>query len=75
MGLNASVSLTSFSYRVKREGTMKRERALKVVMVLLGLLFVAGAYPIVDSLRQVNAADRGDMGDDMMSLRESGLKA
>ena len=43
-----------------------RERALKVVMVLLGLLFVAGVYPIVNSLWNVNAADRGDMGDDMM---------
>jgi hypothetical protein len=43
-----------------------RERALKVVMVLVGLLFVAGMYPVVDSLRHVNAGDRGDMGDDMM---------
>lgn len=43
-----------------------RERALKVVMALVGLFFVAGVYPIVQSLRQVNAADRGDMGDDMM---------
>jgi hypothetical protein len=30
------------------------------------LLFVAGVYPIVESLRQVSAADRGNMGDDMM---------
>ena len=43
-----------------------RERALKVVMVLVGLLFVAGVYPIVNSLWHLNAADRGDMGDDMM---------
>lgn len=43
-----------------------RERSLKVVMVLVGLLFVAGVYPIVNSLWHVNAADRGDMGDDMM---------
>ncbi len=27
------------------------ERALKVVLVLVGLLFLAGVYPIVDSLR------------------------
>ena len=45
---------------------MTRERALKVVMVLVGLLFVAGVYPIVDSLGHMNAADRGMMGDDMM---------
>ena len=43
-----------------------RERVLKVVMVLVGSLFVAGVYPVVDSLRHVNAVDRGDMGDDMM---------
>jgi peptidoglycan/LPS O-acetylase OafA/YrhL len=29
---------------------MNRERALKVVLVLLGLLFLAGIYPIVGSL-------------------------
>ena len=43
-----------------------RERVLKVVMVVVGLLFVAGVYPIADSLRRVSAADRGEMGDDMM---------
>ena len=43
-----------------------REKTLKVVMVLVGLLFVAGVYPIADSLRLMNAADRGMMGDDMM---------
>lgn len=43
-----------------------RERVLKVVMVVVGLLFVAGVYPIADSLRHVSAADRGEMGDDMM---------
>lgn len=43
-----------------------KERALKVVMALVGSLFVAGVYPIVDSLWHVNAADRGNMGDDMM---------
>jgi hydrogenase-4 membrane subunit HyfE len=29
---------------------MNRERALKVVLVLVGLLFLAGLYPVTDSL-------------------------
>ena len=41
---------------------MNRERALKVVLVLLGLLFLAGVYPVIDSLRQVTLPD----GDTMM---------
>ncbi len=41
---------------------MKRDRALKILLVLLGLLFMAGIYPIVQSLSQTNAAD----GDTMM---------
>ena len=45
---------------------MKRERTLQVVLVVVGLLFVAGVYPIVDGLLHVNAADTGNMGDDMM---------
>ena len=31
---------------------MIRERALKVVMVSVGLLFLAGAYPLIVMLRQ-----------------------
>jgi len=31
---------------------MNRERALKVVMVLVGLLFLAGVYPLIAMLRQ-----------------------
>lgn len=41
---------------------MLRERALKVLMVLVGLFFLAGAYPIVTSYREVNKWD----GDEMM---------
>ena len=29
---------------------MRRERALKIVLALVGLLFLAGIYPIADSL-------------------------
>ena len=33
---------------------MNRERALKIVLVLVGLLFSAGVYPVTDSLRHAN---------------------
>src|SRR5213080_2453602 len=46
-----------------KEGTMNRERALKVVLVLVGLLFLAGVYPVTDSLWHAN---QSDYGDDMM---------
>jgi uncharacterized membrane protein HdeD (DUF308 family) len=36
---------------------MNRERALKIVLVLVGLLFLAGVYPIVTSLRQTKGSD------------------
>jgi peptidoglycan/LPS O-acetylase OafA/YrhL len=45
---------------------MRRERALKIVLLLLGLLFVAGIYPLTDSLWHANQADYGD--DMMLSL-------
>jgi hypothetical protein len=33
---------------------MRRERALKVVLVLVGLIFSAGAFPVVESLWHQN---------------------
>jgi hypothetical protein len=33
-------------YVIWQEGTMIRERALKVVLVIVGLLFLAGVYPL-----------------------------
>ena len=42
---------------------MRRERALKVVLVLVGLLFLSGVYPLTDSLWHAN---KSDYGDDMM---------
>jgi hypothetical protein len=33
---------------------MRRERALKVVLVLVGLLFSAGVYPVTESLWHAN---------------------
>jgi hypothetical protein len=43
---------------------MLRERALKVVLVLLGLLFCAGIYPIADALWHPDVAEA--YGDYMM---------
>jgi uncharacterized membrane protein YoaK (UPF0700 family) len=45
---------------------MTRERALKVVLVLAGLLFSAGIYPLTMSLWKMNESDYGD--DMMLSL-------
>jgi uncharacterized membrane protein YoaK (UPF0700 family) len=45
---------------------MNRERALKVVLVLVGLLFSAGIYPVTKSLWKMNDSDYGD--DMMLSL-------
>jgi hypothetical protein len=43
-----------------------RARALKVVLVLVGLLFSAGIYPVTMSLWKMNESDYGD--DMMLSL-------
>ena len=45
---------------------MNRERALKVVLVLVGLLFLAGVYPVTDSLWHANQSMYTD--DMMLSL-------
>ena len=45
---------------------MWRERALKVVLVLVGLLFSAGVYPVTDSLWHANQSMYAD--DMMLSL-------
>jgi hypothetical protein len=45
---------------------MIRERALKVALVLVGLLFSAGIYPLTVSLWKMNQSDYGD--DMMLSL-------
>ncbi len=43
---------------------MNRERTLKVLLVLVGLLFVAGLYPLLSSL--MNAHSDVSSGDKMM---------
>jgi hypothetical protein len=39
---------------------MNRDRALKVVLVLLGLVFSAGVYPLIGSLLHPADSDPGD---------------
>lgn len=39
---------------------MKRERMLKVVLVLVGVLFTAGIYPLIGSLLHPADSDTGD---------------
>src|SRR6202158_5877558 len=38
-----------------QEGTMNRERALKVVLVVVGLLFSASVYPLMMMVKQDSA--------------------
>jgi uncharacterized protein DUF6632 len=45
---------------------MRRERALKIVLVLVGLLFSAGVYPLIGGLLRPADPDTGDTM--MMSL-------
>jgi hypothetical protein len=47
---------------------MNRERALKILLVLLGLLFVAGVYPLMTSVRSGWQADKEDALPMMLSL-------
>jgi hypothetical protein len=54
------------SYR--REGTVWRERALKVVLVLVGLVFSAAIYPVVTSVRDGWQANKEDALPMMLSL-------
>ena len=47
---------------------MNRERALKIVLVLVGLLFSAGIYPVVTSVRSGWEANKEDTLPMMLSL-------
>src|SRR6266496_6436062 len=47
---------------------MNRERALKVVLVLLGLFFVAGIYPLMTTVRSAWQANNEDATPMMLSL-------
>jgi hypothetical protein len=47
---------------------MWRERALRIVLVLLGLFFVAGIYPLVTTVRSAWQANNEDAAPMMLSL-------
>jgi hypothetical protein len=47
---------------------MWQERALKVVLVVVGLLFTAGIYPLVTSVRSGWQANKEDASPMMLSL-------
>src|SRR5713101_4455002 len=47
---------------------MNRERALRILLVLLGLFFVAGIYPLMTSVRSAWQANNEDALPMMLSL-------
>jgi hypothetical protein len=47
---------------------MNRVKALKILLVLLGLLFVAGVYPLVESVRSGWQANQEDAWPMLLSL-------
>jgi hypothetical protein len=47
---------------------MNRERALKIVLVLVGLFFVAGIYPLMTTVRSAWQANNEDAAPMMLSL-------
>ena len=47
---------------------MNREKALKILLILLGLLFLAGVYPLVTSVRSGWQANKEDALPMMLSL-------
>ena len=51
---------------------MMRERALKIVLVLLGLVFAAAIYPLVTSLREGWQANKEDALPMMLPLYVTG---
>jgi hypothetical protein len=53
---------------IHQEATMNRGKALKILLVLLGLLFIAGVYPLVTSIWSGWEANKEDAGPMMLSL-------
>src|SRR6266853_4762768 len=47
---------------------MNRERALRIVLVLVGLFFVAGIYPLMTTVRSAWQANNEDAAPMMLSL-------
>src|SRR5438876_9558257 len=52
-------------YPMQPEGTMNRNKTLRILLVLFGLIFVAAVYPLITSVRsgwQANREDAEPMG-------------
>jgi hypothetical protein len=62
------VSGVHSQFNLGEEGIMNRERASKVVLVLVGLLFSAGIYPLVTSVRSELKAHEENALPMMLSL-------
>jgi uncharacterized membrane protein YoaK (UPF0700 family) len=45
---------------IQKEGHMLRERALKVVLLLVGVLFCAAILPVIGGIRDPGHSDTGD---------------
>src|SRR5260370_22963783 len=45
---------------VEPGGTMNRDKALRILLVLFGLIFVAGVYPLITSVRSGWQANKED---------------
>src|SRR5262249_24758036 len=60
------LAFTSLAPNASRREAMIRERALKVILVLVGLFFTAGSYPVTIDLWHRYASDPGETM--MMSL-------
>jgi hypothetical protein len=48
------------SFALSQEASMFRERALKIVLLLVGLLFSAAVYPVIGGLLDPAHSDTGD---------------
>jgi len=53
---------------IQQEGTMNRERALKILLVVVGLIFSAGVYPLLTSVWSGWQANKEDALPMMLSL-------
>ena len=60
--------MTAPALRDSTGGPMNREKALRILLGLLGLLFVAGVYPLVTSVQDGWQANKEDALPMMLSL-------
>src|SRR6516164_9853130 len=65
-GLHYAPIEARVSKHLSQEGIMRRNRAFKVVLALVGALFLAAVYPALGGIRHPEGSDTGDTM--MMSL-------